>query len=134
MVRAAGGVGGPGGGDAGLKRIGYRYRLLLNVLALEHVGWYVPETRCSKANAANSMTIRVTHIYRRYEVKRYLVHRHAYFPPSDQRGPWGNSTSAELGATATVRLDWSGGSRSSSPPASTDAPYALPYAAFSKAS
>jgi hypothetical protein len=28
------GVGEPGGGDAGLHRIGYRYRLLLHVLAL----------------------------------------------------------------------------------------------------
>ena len=37
------------------------------------------------ANAPASMTIRVTHIYRRIEGEWYLVHRHADFPPSDQR-------------------------------------------------
>ena len=31
------------------------------------------------------MTIRVTHIYGRINGERYLVHRHADFPPSDQR-------------------------------------------------
>jgi ketosteroid isomerase-like protein len=31
------------------------------------------------------MTIRVTHIYRRLEGKWRLVHRHADFPPADQR-------------------------------------------------
>jgi ketosteroid isomerase-like protein len=31
------------------------------------------------------MTIRVTHIYRRIDGEWYLVHRHADFPPSDQR-------------------------------------------------
>ena len=31
------------------------------------------------------MTIRVTHIYRRINGEWYLVHRHAYFPPADQR-------------------------------------------------
>jgi hypothetical protein len=30
----------PGGGDAGLNRVRYRYRLLLHVFALEHAGWY----------------------------------------------------------------------------------------------
>ena len=43
------------------------------------------ETRCSIANAPTSMTIRVTHIYRRIDGEWYLVHRHADFPPSDQR-------------------------------------------------
>lgn len=37
------------------------------------------------ANARASMTIRVTHIYRRIDGEWYLVHRHADFPPSDQR-------------------------------------------------
>jgi ketosteroid isomerase-like protein len=37
------------------------------------------------ANAPASMTIRVTHIYRRIDGECYLVHRHAGFPPSDQR-------------------------------------------------
>jgi hypothetical protein len=37
------------------------------------------------ANAPASMTIRVTHIYRRIDGEWYLVHRHADFPPSDQR-------------------------------------------------
>jgi hypothetical protein len=31
------------------------------------------------------MTIRVTHIYRRFEGKWRLVHRHADFPPADER-------------------------------------------------
>jgi hypothetical protein len=43
------------------------------------------ETRCSIANAPTSMTIRVTHIYRRIDGELHLVHRHADFPPSDQR-------------------------------------------------
>jgi hypothetical protein len=33
------------------------------------------------------MTIRVTHIYGRINGERYLVHRHADFPPSDRSGP-----------------------------------------------
>ena len=37
------------------------------------------------ANAPIPMTIRVTHIYRRINGEWYLVHRHAYFPPADQR-------------------------------------------------
>ncbi|WP_161854701.1 nuclear transport factor 2 family protein [Bradyrhizobium sp. CCBAU 051011] len=37
------------------------------------------------ANAPASMTIRVTHVYRRIDGEWYLVHRHADFPPSDQR-------------------------------------------------
>ena len=37
------------------------------------------------ANAPTTMTIRVTHIYRRIDGEWYLVHRHADFPPSDQR-------------------------------------------------
>jgi ketosteroid isomerase-like protein len=36
-------------------------------------------------NAPSAMTIRVTHIYRRIDGEWYLVHRHADFPPSDQR-------------------------------------------------
>ena len=32
------------------------------------------------------MTIRVTHIYRRFDEEWRLVHRHADFPPADQRG------------------------------------------------
>ena len=85
----------PGGGDAGLNRVRYRYRLLPHVLALEHAGWcgrgvsgFRPdtvETRFSIANAPTSMTIRVTHIYRRIDGEWYLVLRHADFPPSDQR-------------------------------------------------
>lgn len=39
------------------------------------------------ANAPASMTIRVTHIYRRIDGEWYLVNRHADFPPSDQRAP-----------------------------------------------
>jgi ketosteroid isomerase-like protein len=35
--------------------------------------------------ARRPMTIRVTHIYRRYEGEWRLVHRHADFPPADQR-------------------------------------------------
>jgi ketosteroid isomerase-like protein len=31
------------------------------------------------------MTIRVTHIYRRIDGDWHLVHRHADFPPPDQR-------------------------------------------------
>jgi len=31
------------------------------------------------------MTIRVTHVYRRVDGARRLVHRHADFPPADQR-------------------------------------------------
>ena len=39
-MRAGGeGGGAPGGGDAGLKRARYRYRLLPHVLAIEHAGW-----------------------------------------------------------------------------------------------
>jgi ketosteroid isomerase-like protein len=33
----------------------------------------------------HSMTIRVTHIYRRFDSEWRLVHRHADFPPPDQR-------------------------------------------------
>jgi ketosteroid isomerase-like protein len=33
------------------------------------------------------ITIRVTHIYRRIDGAWRLVHRHADFPPADQRGP-----------------------------------------------
>jgi ketosteroid isomerase-like protein len=33
------------------------------------------------------MTIRVTHTYRRYGDAWRLVHRHADFPPPDQRRP-----------------------------------------------
>jgi ketosteroid isomerase-like protein len=33
------------------------------------------------------MTIRVTHIYRRIDGEWRLVHRHADFPPADQRQP-----------------------------------------------
>jgi ketosteroid isomerase-like protein len=32
-----------------------------------------------------AMTIRVTHIYRRFGTEWLLVHRHADFPPADQR-------------------------------------------------
>jgi ketosteroid isomerase-like protein len=35
--------------------------------------------------ATRPMTIRVTHIYRRVDDEWQLVHRHADFPPSDQR-------------------------------------------------
>lgn len=35
--------------------------------------------------ASAPMTIRVTHIYRRLDGRWYLVHRHADFPPADQR-------------------------------------------------
>ena len=31
------------------------------------------------------LTIRVTHIYRRIDGEWYLIHRHADFPPADQR-------------------------------------------------
>jgi hypothetical protein len=31
------------------------------------------------------MTIRVTHIYRRFDSDWRLIHRHADFPPRDQR-------------------------------------------------
>jgi ketosteroid isomerase-like protein len=34
---------------------------------------------------AASMTIRVTHIYRRIDGEWHLIHRHADFPPADQR-------------------------------------------------
>ena len=34
---------------------------------------------------ARPMTIRVTHVYRRIEDDWWLVHRHADFPPADQR-------------------------------------------------
>jgi ketosteroid isomerase-like protein len=34
---------------------------------------------------ARPMTIRVTHIYRRFDDEWRLVHRHADFPPADQR-------------------------------------------------
>jgi ketosteroid isomerase-like protein len=34
---------------------------------------------------ARPMTIRVTHVYRRIDGKWRLVHRHADFPPADQR-------------------------------------------------
>ena len=34
---------------------------------------------------ASSMTIRVTHIYRRIDGEWCLIHRHADFPPADQR-------------------------------------------------
>lgn len=37
------------------------------------------------AGTPSAMTIRVTHIYRRIDGKWCLVHRHADFPPSDQR-------------------------------------------------
>ncbi len=33
------------------------------------------------------MTIRVTHVYRRFDDEWRLVHRHADFPPADQRRP-----------------------------------------------
>jgi hypothetical protein len=33
------------------------------------------------------MTIRVTHVYRRFDDDWRLVHRHADFPPADQRRP-----------------------------------------------
>ena len=36
---------------------------------------------------ARTMTIRVTHIYRRFGGAWRLVHRHADFPPPDQRRP-----------------------------------------------
>jgi ketosteroid isomerase-like protein len=36
---------------------------------------------------ARTMTIRVTHTYRRYGDAWRLVHRHADFPPPDQRRP-----------------------------------------------
>jgi len=35
--------------------------------------------------ARRPMTIRVTHIYRRFGAEWQLVHRHADFPPEDQR-------------------------------------------------
>ena len=35
--------------------------------------------------ARQPMTIRVTHIYRRFGDEWQLVHRHADFPPEDQR-------------------------------------------------
>jgi ketosteroid isomerase-like protein len=37
------------------------------------------------AGAPRPMTIRVTHIYRRVDGEWRLVHRHADFPPEDQR-------------------------------------------------
>ena len=37
--------------------------------------------------APRPMTLRVSHIYRRVEGKWRLVHRHADFPPPDQRRP-----------------------------------------------
>ena len=36
-------------------------------------------------DAPSPMTIRVTHIYRRFYGEWRLVHRHADFPPADQR-------------------------------------------------
>jgi ketosteroid isomerase-like protein len=44
--------------------------------------------------ASAPMTIRVTHIYRRIDGRWHLVHRHADFPPADQRP----STGGEGGA------------------------------------
>ena len=38
---------------------------------------------------ARPMTIRVTHVYKRIEDDWWLVHRHADFPPPDQRRPRG---------------------------------------------
>lgn len=37
--------------------------------------------------AAVPMTIRVTHIYKRIDGEWALIHRHADFPPADQRQP-----------------------------------------------
>jgi ketosteroid isomerase-like protein len=37
--------------------------------------------------ATRPMTLRVTHIYRRVDDEWRLVHRHADFPPADQRNP-----------------------------------------------
>ena len=89
-----------------MNRIRYCYRLLLHVLAREHQvgagaglsGGFrsdTVETRWSIVNAATSMTIRVTHIYRRIDSEWYLVHRHADFPPSDQHA--GGQGTAESG-------------------------------------
>ncbi|NEK58078.1 DUF4440 domain-containing protein [Geodermatophilus sabuli] len=36
---------------------------------------------------ARPMTIRVTHVYKRIQDDWWLVHRHADFPPADQRRP-----------------------------------------------
>jgi SnoaL-like domain len=55
------------------------------------------------ANAPASMTIRVTHIYRRIDGEWYLVHRHADFPPSDQRArDQGNAGSARALMSAVL--------------------------------
>lgn len=55
------------------------------------------------ANAPASMTIRVTHIYRRIDGEWYLVHRYADFPPSDQRArDQGNAGSARALMSAVL--------------------------------
>jgi ketosteroid isomerase-like protein len=43
------------------------------------------------------MTIRVTHVYKRIDGHWRLVHRHADFPPADQRLPAGTESGAESG-------------------------------------
>jgi ketosteroid isomerase-like protein len=50
------------------------------------VGFEVGEVVVDRG-PATPMTIRVTHIYRRIDGEWRLVHRHADFPPADQRAP-----------------------------------------------
>jgi len=50
------------------------------------VGFEVGEVVVDRGRAT-PMTIRVTHIYRRIDGEWRLVHRHADFPPTDQRAP-----------------------------------------------
>jgi ketosteroid isomerase-like protein len=40
---------------------------------------------CVDGSEPFDMTIRVTHVLRRVENRWWLVHRHADFPPADQR-------------------------------------------------